>query len=368
MDVDSSFLPTPVSHDYDGYQSDGPSACRSLSFGSTFPLSLPRFSGQSDPLSFSPLPSIRFEDFSSSLLNDEVPSSQFCFHPSCDDLSPSQRKSSLLFPVEMPSLYSPNEDFLSSFPSSNESTDSPSSLLPRGVIHDQSSPLKPETIEDLDKKYPLSLLQTDSSQQFSEENPVCPSGSTDSVSSTDSLLSLDSTCSLDSIDDAEEHHTKKRAPRSRKRWKCSNCHYLNSISTPILNSSPKEAKKCLNCGSASPLMSADTSPTIHRNSISPKAPVDTPLFQEPSTATPLNEDTEVGLGYKLHDFPYATIPTNPFQDGSEAVAKLAGAVWLNVILVYVEQPQNRTSRMRALRNHKHYEVETFPHALAILAV
>ena len=343
MDVDSSFLPTTVSQDDDAYQPEGPSALRSLSLGSTFPLSLSRFSGQPDPVSFSPLPSIRFEDFSASFPSDEPPSSQFCFHPSCEELSPTQRKPSLPFPVEdYASLYSPHEDFLSSFPSSSkESNDSPSfSLLPRGVIRDLPTAPKSETIADLDKKYPLSLFPIDPSQHFSEENPVCPviSTSVDSVGSTGStgstgsvgsagsgssacsVLSLDSACS-DSADDADERHTKKRAPRSRKRWKCSNCHYLNSISTRALHRSHPEAKKCLNCGSASPLLSADPEPSTHHTHA-----VEPPTFPDPSTTAPLSEDTEVGLGYRLRDFPYAYIPGNPFQDGSEAATKLACAV------------------------------------------
>lgn len=131
---------------------------------------------------------------------------------------------------------------------------------------------------------------------------------------------MDSACS-DSADDADERHTKKRAPRSRKRWKCSNCHYLNSISTRALHRSHPEAKKCLNCGSASPLLSADPEPSTHHTHA-----VEPPTFPDPSTTAPLSEDTEVGLGYRLRDFPYAYIPGNPFQDGSEAATKLACAV------------------------------------------
>lgn len=46
---------------------------------------------------------------------------------------------------------------------------------------------------------------------------------------------------------------------------------------------------------------------------------------ESDSAKQLSEDTDVGLGYKLKDFPYAYIPINPFENHSEAALKLVGA-------------------------------------------
>lgn len=248
MEVDSSIVPVSSTEDYTDYQASEPaSGMRSLSLGPYLSLPLSRLSGQSDPVTFSPLPSFHFEDFTAGFSNDDSLPAQFCFQSS-EELPPStpQGKPSLPFPMEeLPSLYSPHDDpFLSAFPSSSkEKEPSFSSLLPRGVIRNQPSELLPkdQTIEELDKQYPLEpvlhlLDPCDSSQPFSSTNSVCTTGSNGSNGSLRSVHSVESMDSLDSAslaDDAalyEEHTTKRKGSRNRKKWQCRNCHYYNSIS------------------------------------------------------------------------------------------------------------------------------------------
>ena len=80
MEVDSSIVPVSSTEDYTDYQASEPaSGMRSLSLGPYLSLPLSRLSGQSDPVTFSPLPSFHFEDFTAGFSNDDSLPASFAF-------------------------------------------------------------------------------------------------------------------------------------------------------------------------------------------------------------------------------------------------------------------------------------------------
>mgnify|MGYP000783191310 CR=1 FL=1 len=195
--------------------------------------------------------------------------------------------------------------------------------LPCGSIRSFSLTLNPvgESITDVSRAFPL----PDGKAEFSMfDDPFCgTSGETLPDSNP-----MSASASVFSDTGAEESYSdKKRHAKNKKKWKCSNCHYINNL----------KSKACLNCGCSSPLRSHSSSteydPTPFNqqtssvsNDSSSIRPTDLADPEDPIHSSEairlIGEDVEVDGGYTMKDFPFAYIPPNPFGDNSLTTLKL----------------------------------------------